>query len=63
MLLKRSIPPRKWGLLLLLIVGVALVQVPDASPEQMAAASTSTLLNSLPLLQGAGEMMASMFIM
>ncbi|KAJ6162773.1 hypothetical protein N7497_002752 [Penicillium chrysogenum] len=35
MLLKRSIPPRKWGLLLLLIVGVALVQIPDASPEQM----------------------------
>ncbi|KXG53178.1 Nucleotide-sugar transporter [Penicillium griseofulvum] len=35
MLLKRSIPPRKWGLLLLLVVGVALVQIPDASPEQM----------------------------
>ncbi|CDM37864.1 hypothetical protein DTO013E5_6375 [Penicillium roqueforti] len=35
MLLRRSIPPRKWGLLLLLIVGVALVQIPDASPEQM----------------------------
>ncbi|KAJ5476723.1 hypothetical protein N7475_002452 [Penicillium sp. IBT 31633x] len=35
MLLKRSIPPRKWGLLLLLVVGVALVHIPDASPEQM----------------------------
>ncbi|KAF7522053.1 hypothetical protein PCG10_007677 [Penicillium crustosum] len=35
MLLKRSIPARKWGLLLLLVVGVALVQIPDASPEQM----------------------------
>ncbi|KAJ5544600.1 hypothetical protein N7535_007005 [Penicillium sp. DV-2018c] len=35
MLLKRSIPPRKWGLLLLLVVGVALVQIPIASPEQI----------------------------
>lgn len=35
MLLRRSIPPRKWGLLLLLVVGVALVQIPDASTEQM----------------------------
>ncbi|EKV07197.1 UDP-galactose transporter, putative [Penicillium digitatum] len=35
MLLRRSIPPRKWGLLLLLIVGVALVQIPNGSSEQM----------------------------
>jgi UDP-sugar transporter A1/2/3 len=35
MLVRRSIPPRKWGLLLLLVVGVALVQIPDASTEQM----------------------------
>jgi UDP-sugar transporter A1/2/3 len=35
MLLKRSIPARKCGLLLLLVVGVALVQIPDASSEQM----------------------------
>ncbi|KAJ5082946.1 hypothetical protein N7532_011989 [Penicillium argentinense] len=35
MVLRRSIAPRKWGLLLLLVVGVALVQIPDASAEQM----------------------------
>ncbi|KAJ6050072.1 hypothetical protein N7444_006788 [Penicillium canescens] len=35
MLLRRSIAPRKWGLLLLLVVGVALVQIPDASTERM----------------------------
>jgi UDP-sugar transporter A1/2/3 len=35
MLLRRSIPARKWGLLVLLVVGVALVQIPNASPEQM----------------------------
>ncbi|KAJ5086971.1 hypothetical protein NUU61_008278 [Penicillium alfredii] len=35
MLLKRSIAPHKWGLLLLLVVGVALVQIPDASSEEM----------------------------
>jgi UDP-sugar transporter A1/2/3 len=34
--LRRSIAPRKWGLLLLLLVGVALVQIPDANSEQMA---------------------------
>lgn len=34
-LLRRSIAPRKWGLLLLLLVGVALVQIPDANSEQM----------------------------
>jgi UDP-sugar transporter A1/2/3 len=34
-LLRRSIPLQKWGLLLLLVVGVALVQIPDTSPEQM----------------------------
>lgn len=32
--LRRSITPRKWGLLLLLLVGVALVQIPDANSEQ-----------------------------
>ncbi|KAJ5606508.1 hypothetical protein N7510_009289 [Penicillium lagena] len=36
MLLRRSIGARKWGLLLLLLVGVALVQIPDANSEQMA---------------------------
>jgi UDP-sugar transporter A1/2/3 len=35
MALRRSITPRKWGLLLLLLLGVALVQFPDASAEQM----------------------------
>ncbi|CAG8932591.1 unnamed protein product [Penicillium salamii] len=35
MLLRRSIPARKWGLLLLLVVGVALVQMPDVSSEQI----------------------------
>ncbi|CAI7645330.1 unnamed protein product [Penicillium bialowiezense] len=35
LLLKRSIPARKWGLLLLLVVGVALVQMPDAGSEQI----------------------------
>ena len=35
MLLRRSIAPRKWGLLLLLVVGVALVQIPDSNSEQM----------------------------
>lgn len=34
--LRRSIAPRKWGLLLLLVVGVAMVQIPDANSEQMA---------------------------
>lgn len=33
--LRRSIAPRKWGLLLLLLVGVALVQIPDANSEQV----------------------------
>ncbi|KAJ5637865.1 hypothetical protein N7490_007744 [Penicillium lividum] len=33
--LRRSIPARKWALLLLLVVGVALVQMPDANSEQM----------------------------
>lgn len=35
MLLRRSIGARKWGLLLLLLVGVALVQIPDANSEQI----------------------------
>lgn len=35
MALRRSIPPRKWGLLFLLLLGVALVQFPDASAEHM----------------------------
>ena len=34
-LLRRGISPRKWGLLFLLLVGVALVQVPDANSEKM----------------------------
>lgn len=34
-LLRRSIAPRKWALLLLLVVGVALVQIPDANTQQM----------------------------
>lgn len=33
-ILRRSIPLRKWGLLLLLLVGVILVQLPDANYEQ-----------------------------
>ncbi|KAJ5136049.1 hypothetical protein N7448_004603 [Penicillium atrosanguineum] len=36
MFLGRNIAPRKWGLLLLLVVGVALVQIPDANSEPMA---------------------------
>ncbi|KAJ6126648.1 hypothetical protein N7523_002260 [Penicillium sp. IBT 18751x] len=35
MFLRRSIAPRKWGLLLLLVLGVALVQIPDANSEHM----------------------------
>jgi UDP-sugar transporter A1/2/3 len=35
MALRRSITPRKWGLLLLLLLGVALIQFPDATAEQM----------------------------
>jgi len=35
-LLRRSIAPRKWGLLLLLLVGIALAQRPDPNSEQMA---------------------------
>lgn len=35
MFLRRNIALRKWGLLLLLVVGVALVQIPDANSEQM----------------------------
>lgn len=35
MALRRSIEPRKWGLLLLLVVGVALVQIPDANTDRM----------------------------
>lgn len=34
-ILRRSIGTRKWGLLLLLLVGVALVQIPDANSEQV----------------------------
>ncbi|KAJ5225780.1 UDP/CMP-sugar transporter [Penicillium chermesinum] len=33
--LRRSIAPRKWGLLLLLVIGVALVQIPDAKKDGM----------------------------
>lgn len=33
LLLKRSVSPRKWGLLLLLLVGVCLVQMPDGSSD------------------------------
>ncbi|KAJ5174319.1 uncharacterized protein N7482_000196 [Penicillium canariense] len=33
--LRRSIAPRKWGLLLLLLLGVTLIQFPDANAEQM----------------------------
>lgn len=40
--LRRSIAPRKWGLLLLLVVGVALVQIPDANPERMPLQDEST---------------------
>ena len=33
LLLKRSVSPRKWGLLLLLLVGVCLVQMPDGNSD------------------------------
>ncbi|KAJ5733917.1 hypothetical protein N7493_002703 [Penicillium malachiteum] len=35
LVLQRKIAPRKWGLLLLLVVGVALIQIPDANTEQL----------------------------
>lgn len=35
MLLKRNIAPRKWALLLLLLVGVALVQLPDVKSHML----------------------------
>ncbi|KAL4881936.1 UDP-galactose transporter [Aspergillus karnatakaensis] len=35
LLLKRSVPLRKWGLLLLLIVGVGLVLLPNSGPEEL----------------------------
>ncbi|KAJ5570593.1 uncharacterized protein N7459_010023 [Penicillium hispanicum] len=44
-LLGRSIPPRKWGLLLLLLVGVALVQIPDANSEQMSLQGESSSIH------------------
>ncbi|PYI11602.1 UDP-galactose transporter [Aspergillus sclerotiicarbonarius CBS 121057] len=34
-LFKRSIPLRKWGLLVLLVAGVALVQMPTGNPDDM----------------------------
>ncbi|KAJ5088801.1 hypothetical protein N7456_012417 [Penicillium angulare] len=34
-LLRRTIPTRKWALLLVLIVGVALIQIPDANSTDM----------------------------
>ncbi|KAJ5659837.1 hypothetical protein N7507_006288 [Penicillium longicatenatum] len=43
--LRRSIPARKLGLLLLLVVGVALVQMPDANSEQMSIHDESASLH------------------
>lgn len=39
---RRSIALRKWGLLLLLLVGVVLVQMPDANSEQMSLQNESS---------------------
>ncbi|CAI7620861.1 unnamed protein product [Penicillium pancosmium] len=43
--LRRSIAPQKWGLLLLLLVGVALVQIPDANLDQMTLQDESASLH------------------
>jgi UDP-sugar transporter A1/2/3 len=45
MVLRRSIAPQKWGLLLLLLVGVALVQIPDANSDQMTLQDESASLH------------------
>lgn len=44
-LLGRSVPLRKWGLLLILVLGVALVQMPDGSPEDISLQNEATHLN------------------
>lgn len=41
-LFKRTVPLRKWGLLLLLLVGIALVQMPDGTSEQAALEDKTT---------------------
>ncbi|KAL5337906.1 udp-galactose transporter [Aspergillus crustosus] len=41
-LLKRSIPLRKWGLLILLVVGVGLVLYPNTSPDELDTAAGHT---------------------
>ncbi|KAF7715810.1 P-loop containing nucleoside triphosphate hydrolase protein [Penicillium ucsense] len=43
--LRRSISPRNWGLLLLLLVGVALVHFPNASVEQQSTGSDNSHLH------------------
>ncbi|KAL2809896.1 nucleotide-sugar transporter-domain-containing protein [Aspergillus granulosus] len=40
-LLGRSITPRKWGLLLVLLVGVGLVQIPNARPDELSLENTA----------------------
>jgi UDP-sugar transporter A1/2/3 len=44
-ILRRTIAPHKWGLLLLLLVGVALVQIPDANSDQMSLQDESASLH------------------
>ncbi|KAH8435303.1 putative UDP-galactose transporter [Aspergillus melleus] len=41
-LFKRTVPLRKWGLLLLLLVGIALVQMPDGTSEEAALEDKTT---------------------
>lgn len=43
--LRRTIAPQKWGLLLLLLVGVALVQIQDANSDQMTLQDESASLH------------------
>lgn len=45
MVFRRSIAPQKWGLLMLLLFGVALVQIPDVNSDQMTLQNENTSSN------------------
>lgn len=44
-LLKRAVPLRKWGILLIIVLGVALVQMPDGSSDEMSLQDEAAHLN------------------
>lgn len=44
-LLKRAVPLRKWGILLIIVLGVALVQIPDGSSDEMSLQDEAAHLN------------------